>query len=113
MEIKVNGNIPLKVDEATETSLSSFVEKKFPDLMNVSQGVLYISGFMEEDSLEYLSSFLSKIHSIVDTEEEIRIKIKSDLSSLIGEYVINERGISMSMFSEGNENFESRRIFTA
>lgn len=113
MEIKVNGNVPLKIDEATETSLSSFIEKKFPDLMNISQRVLYISGFMDEDNLDYLSSFFSKIYSVMDTGEERRIKIKSDLSNLIGEYVINEKGISMSMFSEGNENFESRTIFTA
>ena len=91
--IKITGKLPLLSDKAKEESLRGFVERTFPDFINVSDGVVYISGFIEENDLEIVEEFLIKIFEFIDLNEPVRIKMKSEDSKSVGEYLINEEGI--------------------
>lgn len=97
MEVKITGKIPINVDDSVQKSLSSFVEDNFPDLMNLSQGILYISGFIDLKEMDKVEKFLLKIHSIVDCSQSPTLKVKNDLMELIRVYTISEDQIILSI----------------
>lgn len=96
MEVKVTGKIPIKAEENIQKSLSAFIEKNFPDLMNLSQDVLYISGFIDSKELTDVENFLLKIYSVIESSETSTVKVKNHLLDLIQIYTISENGIVLS-----------------
>lgn len=111
MDIKVTGNLPILADIPTEESLNDFVERAFPELINVSDGVVYFSGHIEEEELEAVEEFLVKIFTIIDVSEPLRIKIKGEDGKHVGEYAIDDEGIVLRYF-DGTSDMEPKTVYT-
>lgn len=108
--IKVTGKIPIQTDVPTEESLQDFVERAFEDFVNVSDGVVYVSGYVEEDDLDLLEEFFIKIWPVIDFSEAIRVKIKGESAESVGEYLITDEGIILYRFN-GIKEVEPKEIY--
>ena len=101
MEIKITGKLPLQSGHGDTKPLADFVERTFPDLMNVSDDVLYISGRIEEEAMSLvLYPFLAKVYPLLDLSEPSRLKVKGDDPNVYGEYVLDTAGIRL-FYSQG------------
>lgn len=92
--LRIKGVIPLiELNDKVTDKINNIIQDNFANVIALNNNILYISGEMQAEEIDGLRVLLIKLFNIINTNEDIVVKVIGDKIDDRFDYVINNKGI--------------------